>query len=317
MTADWKASNRHIQILKAAHHGRYGVIAAIAYNIEQTLGLVRAAEAARSPLIIQFFPWAIAFSDGLLIRTAADAAHCATVPISIHLDHAQDEGVMKLATDTLPFDSIMVDMSHHEKEENLVKTAKWVRYCNERHIATEAEPGRIEGGEDGVVDTAGLEASKTTPEEVDQFIATGVDALAPAFGNVHGEYGPQGPQLDFERLVCVEASDSIEETRWETRWLTMVSRFAKIKAKVNDRAQIALHGTNGFPPDIMRQCIAAGATKINVNRIVLDNYYTHLRSQVSSKSHTALMEEGVKEVVAQTIEWMEIVGSAGKADPSK
>lgn len=200
--SDWKASNRHLQILKAAEEGHYGVIAAIAYNIEQILGLVRAAEKARSPLILQFFPWAIRFSDGLLIRTAADAASRARVPVSVHLDHAQDEDVIKLAADTLPFDSIMVDMSHYDKEVNLRKTAKWVLYCNDRQIATEAEPGRIEGGEDGVTDTAGLEASKTTPEEVEQFIATGVDVLAPAFGNVHGEYGSQGPQLDFERLVA-------------------------------------------------------------------------------------------------------------------
>jgi fructose-bisphosphate aldolase class II len=165
------------------------------------IGLIRAAEEARSPLIIQFFPWAITFWDGLLVRAAAEAASRASVPISIHLDHAQDEVVIKRAADTLPFDSIMVDMSHYEKEENLSKTARLVKYCNERGIATEAEPGRIEGAEDGVMDTDGLEASKTTPEEVDEFVATGVDSLAPAFGNVHGEYGRTGPQLDFERSV--------------------------------------------------------------------------------------------------------------------
>ncbi|KAL5603475.1 hypothetical protein FOVSG1_006225 [Fusarium oxysporum f. sp. vasinfectum] len=288
---DWKATNRHLQILRAAEDGNYGVLAAIAYNIEQILGLVRAAERARSPLILQFFPWAIKFSDGLLIRTAADAARRATVPISIHLDHAQEEDIIKLAADELPFDSIMVDMSHYNKEENLTKTAKWVKYCNSRKIATEAEPGRIEGGEDGVMDTAGLEASKTTPDEVDQFIATGVDALAPAFGNVHGEYGPHGPQLDFERL-------------------------ALIKTQVNKRARIALHGTNGFPPDLMHKCIKAGTTKINVNRIVLDDYYAHLRAEGTIKqSHTAIMEQGVEKVIDQTVEWMEILGSAGKAPP--
>ncbi|KAI8722812.1 Fructose-bisphosphate aldolase [Fusarium sp. LHS14.1] len=290
--SDWKASNRHLQILKAAEEGHYGVIAAIAYNIEQILGLVQAAEKARSPLILQFFPWAIRFSDGLLIRTAADAARRASVPVSVHLDHAQDEAVIKLAADTLPFDSIMVDMSHYDKEDNLRKTAKWVLYCNDRQIATEAEPGRIEGGEDGVTDTAGLEASKTTPEEVEQFIATGVDVLAPAFGNVHGEYGPQGPQLDFER-------------------------FNSVKSQLNKRLHVALHGTNGFSPDLMRQCIKAGATKINVNRAVLDDYYAHFRAENSRvKPHTTLMEEGVEKVTNQTMEWMEIVSSAGKAPSS-
>jgi fructose-bisphosphate aldolase class II len=195
----WQETNRYKTILHAAEAGKYGVIAAIAYNIEQILGLVQAAETAKSPLIIQFFPWAITATDGLLVRTAAEAAKRASVPISIHLDHAQSEAIIKRAADTLPFDSIMVDMSHYEKEENLAKTRALVEYCNARQIATEAEPGRIEGGEDGVMDTAGLKACMTTAEEVDEFVGTGVDVLAPAFGNVHGEYGPAGPQLDYER----------------------------------------------------------------------------------------------------------------------
>jgi fructose-bisphosphate aldolase, class II len=196
---DWKEKNVHIQIIKAAEKGKYGVIAAIAYNLEQITGLVQAAQLSRSPLIIQFFPWAVTFADGLLVRTAAEAIRQTDVPISIHLDHAQDEALIRLAADTLPFDSIMVDMSHYEKAENLAKTAVLVKYCNERSIATEAEPGRIEGGEDGVMDTEGLEGKKTTIEEAGEFVATGVDCLAPAIGNVHGEYGPVGPQLDFDR----------------------------------------------------------------------------------------------------------------------
>lgn len=197
----WREKNKHLNILKDAETKSYGVIAAIAYNIEQILGFVHAAEKAQSPLIIQFFPWAITFSDGLIVRTAADAASRASVPISIHLDHCQDPELVKLAADMGTFDSIMVDMSHYEKEENLSRTRELVAYCNEREIATEAEPGRIEGGEDGVADIGELQSVFTTTEEVDDFIATGVDALAPSFGNVHGEYGLQGPQLDFERYT--------------------------------------------------------------------------------------------------------------------
>jgi len=92
-------------------------------------------------------------------------------------------------------------MSHYEKEINLKKTKELVRYCHERGIATEAEPGRIEGGEDGVMDTEGLQGSMTTMEEVSDFVDTGVDFLAPAIGNMHGEnpYGSSDPNLDFER----------------------------------------------------------------------------------------------------------------------
>lgn len=174
------------------------------YNLEQIVGVVRAAESQRSPLIIQVFPWAIKASDGLLIRSAALAASKATVPVAIHLDHCQDENLVRLAADTLPFDSIMVDMSHHEKAENLAKTKELVAYCHERGIATEAEPGRIEGAEDGVQDTIDMSGILTTPEEVEEFIATGVDFLAPAIGNIHGEYSSRGPQLEFERyVVCL------------------------------------------------------------------------------------------------------------------
>jgi fructose-bisphosphate aldolase class II len=200
---DWKATNRTIQILKAAEQGKYGVLATVAYNIEHILGMIQAAEQARSPLIIQFFPWAISFSNSLLIRTAADAAARCKAPVAIHLDHAQDETMIRKAADTLPFDSMMIDMSHYEKETNLAKTKELVRYCHDRGIATEAEPGRIEGGEDGVMDTEGLEGSKTTMEEVTDFVNTGVDLLAPAIGNMHGEcpYGTSDPNLDFDRQV--------------------------------------------------------------------------------------------------------------------
>ncbi|KAH7043177.1 tagatose 1,6-diphosphate aldolase [Macrophomina phaseolina] len=284
----WKDSNRTIQILKAAERGRYGVLAAIAYNLEQILGLVRAAEKARSPLIIQFFPWAITYSDGLLIRAAADAIKTATVPISIHLDHAQEEDLIRHAADHLPFDSIMVDMSHHEKEENLAKTKELVEYCHKKQIATEAEPGRIEGGEDGVMDTAGLEGSKTTVEEAHDFAATGVDILAPAIGNIHGEYGSIGPQLDFERMG------------------TLVSA-------VNGKVRIALHGTNGFKPELVKQCIDAGVSKINVNKLVLDDYFDHLAEKAGKVPQTVLMEEGTEKVISLTVEWMKVCGSAGKA----
>lgn len=194
-----RKDSKHLAILQQAENEGYGVIAVIAYNIEQILGFVRAAEKAQSPLILQFFPWAITFSDGLLPETAAIAASRAAVPISVHLDHCQDPELVKRAADMGTFNSIMIDMSHHDKEENLRLTRELVKYCNDRKIATEAEPGRIEGGEDGVLDTDMLEGMKTTPEEVDDFIATGVDVLAPAFGNVHGEYGAKGPILDFDR----------------------------------------------------------------------------------------------------------------------
>lgn len=192
-------------MLSAAAEGKYGVLGVVAYNMETVVACIRAAENKSSPLQILLFPWALNYSP-LLVDFCAAAARKATVPIAIHMDHAQDPAVirtaaeMKAADGTPAFDSIMVDMSHYEKEENLRRTRELVAFCHERGIATEAEPGRIEGGEDGVQDTAELEGMMTTAEEIDDFVATGIDFIAPAFGNVHGDYhGVENIHLDYER----------------------------------------------------------------------------------------------------------------------
>lgn len=91
-----------------------------------------------------------------------------------------------------------VDTSHYEKEENLAKTKVLREYCHARGISVEAETGRIEGDEDGIMDTGDLAGILTNPEDVEEFIASGVGFLAPSVGNVHGEYGPKGPELDIE-----------------------------------------------------------------------------------------------------------------------
>ncbi|THX14598.1 aldolase [Aureobasidium pullulans] len=284
------AQNKTKKILEDAEKGCYGIIASIVYNIENIVAVVRAAENKRSPLIIQVFPWAITASDGLLVRAAADAAARASVPIAIHLDHAQDEALIRHAADNLPFDSIMVDMSHHEKEENLAKTKELVEYCHARGIATEAEPGRLEGGEDGVADTVDLEGVLTTPEDVEQFIATGVDFLAPAFGNIHGEspYGKAGPQLDYARLEA-------------------------IKKQANGRVRIVAHGTNEWPDDVTQRVIQAGVSKINVNRLVLDDYLKHFRANAAKMPLTKLIDEGIQHTTRQQEEQMDVAWSTGKA----
>jgi fructose-bisphosphate aldolase class II len=74
-----------------------------------------------------------------------------------------------------------------------------------------------------------------------------------------------------------------------------------------------LHGTNDFPEDIMKKCIKSGVSKVNVNKLILDDYLQHLQKNASKLSLTVLMEEGVKEV-QRLMEWqMDVCGSTGKA----
>ncbi|KAF2624570.1 fructose-bisphosphate aldolase [Macroventuria anomochaeta] len=282
--------NRTLRILNAAAAGKYGVLAAIAYNIEQLEALIRAAEAKRSPLIIQLFPSTLT-QVPLLAHAAAHAVKAATVPLSLHIDHAQNEAQIHEIIATLPVDSVMVDMSHYEEAENLEKTEHLTKECHAKGIAVEAESGRINGGEDGIADTGDLEALFTSPEDVDKFISAGIDILAPSVGNVHGDYGPSGPaegQIHFDRLEAIDK-------------------------QINNRLLVALHGTNDFPAEVMKRCIRAGAIKLNVNKLLLEVGNEVLRKNAASTPLVKLIDQQIEVIQAETERWMDICGSSGKA----
>lgn len=112
-------------------------------------------------MIIQLFPSTLRQLP-LLAYAAAQAVKTASVPLSLHIDHAQDEEHIREIIATLPVDSVMVDMSHYEEAENIEKTKRLTKECHAKGIAVEAESGRINGGEDGIADTGELEGMLTS-----------------------------------------------------------------------------------------------------------------------------------------------------------
>ena len=144
-------NNKAKAIVDAAYENGYAIPAVCCYTMSAVLATVRAAERKRSPALIQLFPWSIEYADGLLLHAAAEAAEKASVPVAVHMDHAQTPDVIRRSADLGGFDGIMVDMSHYEKEENMALSKELVKYCNERGIITECEPGRINGVEDGKI----------------------------------------------------------------------------------------------------------------------------------------------------------------------
>ncbi|KAM5349431.1 hypothetical protein ACJ41O_005936 [Fusarium nematophilum] len=284
-----KTKNRALAIMDAAAAGGYGVAALCCYNVEGIIASVRAAEAKRSPVIIQLFPWAIEFADGILLHAAKEAADNAAVPVAVHLDHAQSPEIIQRAAELGGFDGIMVDMSHYEKEENLAKTRELAEYLHTRGIIVEAEPGRINGGEDGVEDTGDLSSVLTTPEQAQEFINLGIDWLAPAFGNIHGKYGPKGPQLEYERLSTVYETTN----------------------KVG--IQLVLHGANGFNKGLFRECIKRGMAKCNINDAMNSKFTQVMKERAGKVPLTTLLEEGtlaMQKAVEMHMDWL---GSTGKA----
>jgi fructose-bisphosphate aldolase class II len=86
-----------------------------------------------------------------------------------------------------------------------------------------------------------------------------------------------------------------------------------IRREAAGRVRIVLHGTNDFPEHLMRECIGGGVSKVNVNKLVLDDYLVLLKEKAASLPLTTLMEQGVVEAQRLT-EWqMDVCGSSGRA----
>lgn len=282
--------NRAKTIVDEAYAGKYAIAAICCYNLEGIIATVRAAEAKKSPALIQLFPWSIEYADGLLLHAAQEAARKASVPVAVHMDHAQDPDIIRHCVKLQGYDGIMCDMSHYEREENMRLTKELVKLCNENGIITEAEPGRINGFEDGIQDTLDMEEILTTPEQAEEFVSLGIHWLAPAFGNVHGKYPPKGPQLEFDRLE-------------------------RIHKQVGDRVRLVLHGAHEdyFQEKLLQKCISYGIAKVNINGPV-NAAFTEVGARLTGKVPlTKVTEEQTKAmqaVVEQNMDWLL---SSGKA----
>jgi fructose-bisphosphate aldolase, class II len=91
------------------------------------------------------------------------------------------------------------------------------------------------------------------------------------------------------------------------------NRLDDIRKEINGRLRIAMHGTNGFKEDVMKECIKRGVSKVNVNKLVLDDYHAYIQANASTVTLTQLQEVGV-EKARKLCEWqMDVCGSTGKA----
>ncbi len=164
----------------------------------------------------------------------------ATVPVCVHLDHGTDLDYVAKAL-KLGFTSVMYDGSALSEDENLKNTIAARVMSKMFGASLEAEIGSM-GAREGAATAGPADTSiYTNPEDAKWFAeATGVDALACAFGTAHGVYLKK-PQLDFPRL-------------------------AKIHSLVN--VPLVMHGGSGVSEEDYKKAIALGIRKIN--------YYTYM-----------------------------------------
>ena len=228
-------------LLADARVGGYAVGSFSVANMEMVLGVLQAAEELRAPVILQIAEVRLRQSPLELIGPLmVAAARQASVPVAVHFDHGKTEKKIGQALE-LGFTSVMFDGSHLPLDENIAETCRIIEMARPYGAAVEAEIGCVGGSEDGSEEIA---MHCTDPADAVRFEQeTGVDALAIAIGNAHGNYKAT-PKLRFDILAQVA-----EDTH----------------------TPLVLHGGTGISPEDFRRCAQTGIQKINIATATFDS----------------------------------------------
>ncbi len=229
------------ELLADAMDGNYAVGSFSVANMEMVLGVLKAAEELKAPVILQIAEVRLKQSPleviGPLMVAAAENA---PTPVAVHFDHGKTLEKITQALD-IGFTSVMFDGSHLPLEENIAFTNKVISVADEYDAAVEAEIGCVGGSEDGSEDIA-INCTKT--EDAVRFESeTQVDALAIAIGNAHGNY-KSTPNLRFDILEDVEKNTDVA---------------------------LVLHGGTGITPEDFVRCSHTGIKKINIATATFDS----------------------------------------------
>lgn len=286
------------RMLKLAHEGHYAIGHFNINNLEWTKAILLTAEEQKSPVILGVSEGAGKYMGGFKVVAAMvkalDESLGITVPVALHLDHGTYEGCKKCIE--AGFTSIMFDGSALPFEENIAKTRELVALAHDKGLSIEAEVGAIGGTEDGVT----ADGEVADPEECAKIVALGVDFLAAGIGNIHGIYPADWTGLHIDALMKIqEATGGIP---------------------------LVLHGGTGIPDDQIKNAIAHGMSKINVNtdcqlvfaQATIDYCKAGKAdptSENTSKGYDPrkLLKPGFEAIKAKVKEKMELFGSVGKA----
>jgi fructose-bisphosphate aldolase class II len=234
------------ELMDAAVAAGTGIGAFNVIHLETAEALVAGAEDAGLPLILQISQNCAVYHGGLepVAMASLEVARGASVPVALHLDHAEDDELARKAVD-LGFGSVMFDGANLPWAENVAVTAGVAAYAHAAGVSVEAELGAI-GGKDG----AHAPGVRTDPEEAAAFVAaTGVDALAVAVGSSHAMTS-RVAALDLDLIARLHAAVSVP---------------------------LVLHGSSGVDDDQLARAIRAGMTKINVSTRLNGLFTTAIR----------------------------------------
>lgn len=223
-------------ILLPAKKGGYGVGFFNAVNVEMARAIIETAEKLHAPVMVGTAEVLLPVMD--LERVAEyliPIAEKASVPVCVHYDHGLTfERCMEALK--LGFTSVMYDCSTESYEENVKKVAEMVKICHAMGVTVEGELGHV-GDNEGAGKLENPSDYFTDPDMAVDFVQkTGVDSLAVAVGNAHGDYAFP-PKLDFERIDVISKKTDLP---------------------------LVLHGGSGLADDDFRTAVKLGVSKVNI-----------------------------------------------------
>lgn len=239
-------------LLKRAEEKNIGCGAFSVGNMEMVKGAIRAAEELETPIIFQIAEVRLKNSPlHLMGPMMVQAAKEAKVDVAVHLDHGLTFETVDKALE-LGFTSVMLDASTLPFEENIAKVKTVVEKAQKYGATVEAELGLVGGSEDGSCDH-GIRC--TDPDDAVVYAReTGIDALAVAIGNAHGNY-PVAPTLAFDVLE-------------------------KIHEKVD--IPLVLHGGSGITDKDFQRAISLGIRKVNIATASFNSLTAHVEKYMAS-----------------------------------
>lgn len=225
------------KILDDASRNKYAIPAFDTLDYFTAETFIQIAEEKNSPAIMMVGESTLSYlNTKRLFPFLIHLAESATVPVALQLDHGKSMDTIIHCINS-GFTSIMFDGSALSLEENILATQKIVDISHKANVSVEAELGHVGGGEG---DFDGSEVDKnnyTDPQSAKLFIqSTKIDALAIAFGTVHGTYKGT-PKLDFERLMDIKQQSSVP---------------------------LVMHGASGLSDDDFKKAVENGISKINI-----------------------------------------------------
>ncbi len=266
----------------------YAVGAFNVHNEETAQAIMRAAEETASPVFVQIGRAVISY---LGIKKTYEIIRSCGEEVSgigcIHLDHSRTLEEVAEAL-RLGLGSIMYDGAHLSLEENIANARKVVEVAHFLGVAVEAELGEMPHARD--VANLHWEDYYTDVDEAARFVEeTNVDYLAIQVGVVHGVSSMSKPQLDLERIEAIAEKTGIP---------------------------LVLHGASGIPDEMVREAIAAGIAKLNVDtdlRVAFREGMQAVWSEGDRHLEDALAE-GRARMQAEAARKMRVFGSAGRAE---